>query len=64
VEETEMGATLKVYPKLGVAAVGSTSFIVSPDRCFYQNQTDWGGTLADMKVNSGVEYWASLMGGW
>jgi hypothetical protein len=29
---TEIGETLKVYPTLGVAAVGSTSFIVSPDR--------------------------------
>jgi hypothetical protein len=52
VEETEMGATLKVYPKLGVAAVGSTSFIVSPDRPGIR-YFGTSGSESDLTANAG-----------
>jgi subtilisin family serine protease len=31
---------------------------------FYQYGIGWGDSVGDLKVNSGVEYWASLIGGW
>jgi hypothetical protein len=31
---------------------------------FYQYGLGWSDSVVDLKVNSGVEYWASLMAGW
>jgi hypothetical protein len=31
---------------------------------FYQYGLGWGAPVPILKVNSGVEYWASLLGGW